>query len=218
MFKKLIMSCMAVAAFAAFVLPASASAATMYDANGNVVAGAGITATNIGKTNFMQTNGTTVQVECSTAHLAGTATSPSGTLKASITSAKFEGTEPVSAHNFLTECTTSFGGAYITVANLPLTLEQVAGTDNFQVTGNGANKVRFIIGSTVAGACEYESTGAAITGSFTTAGTTVATINNTQAGSGSKLIKGGFLCPTSGQLQMSFLIETTATGQHIGIK
>jgi hypothetical protein len=217
MSKKIIMACMALVAFAAFILPASASAATLYDKAGNVAVNAGITGTNIGKTNFMQTNGEAVQVECDTAHLAGTATVPSGTIKGTITSAKFSGSEPESAHNKLKECTTSFGGAYITVANLPLTLEQVAGTDNFQVTGNGGAKVRFIIGSTVAGACEYESTNAAITGTFTTAETTVATINNTQAGSGSKLVKGGFLCPTSGQLKMSFFMET-ANGEELGIK
>jgi hypothetical protein len=209
---------MVVAAFAAFVLPASASAATLYDVDGNVVVGAGITATNSGSTSFTQTNGTTVQIECTTAHLAGTVSVPSGTLKGTITSAKFSGTGAVSAHNGLNECTTSFGGAYITVANLPLTLEQVAGTDNFQLTGNGGAKVRFIVGSTTAGACEYETTNAAVTGSFTTAATAVATVNNTQAGSGAKLIKGAFLCPTSGQLKMSFFIETTANGKELGAK
>jgi hypothetical protein len=218
MFKKLIMSCMAAAAFAAFVLPASASAAELFDADGTVAAGASITGTNIGSTAFVQTDGKTVQVECSTTHLSFHVSVSVGRFKLSLTVSKSSGTESVSAHNNLNECTTSFGGAYITVANLPLTLEQVAGTDTFQVTGANGAKVRFIIGSTVAGACEYESTSSAITGTFTTAATTVLTVNNTQAGSGPKLIKGGFLCPTSGQVKMSLFLETTANGKEIGIK
>jgi len=215
MFKKLIMSCMAVAAFAAFVLPASASAATATDP-GDVAVGASITGKNIGNASFMATDGTTVQVTCTTAHAVGTVTKNSGgVFAASITSFSFSGTGGV--FDSRPECTAPFGGnAYVTVTNLPLSITTVAGTDTLQIVGNSGAKVRFVMGSTIAGACEYEATNAAITGTFTTAATTVLTTNNTQAGSGSKLVGGGFFCPTSVQLSMSFYLATT-NGTEIGI-
>jgi len=217
MFKKLILSCMAVAAFAAFVLPATASAATATDPE-DVKVGASITGKNIGSTFFMRTDGTTPEVTCTTAHATGTVTQNSGGVFAgTISTFNFSGTGAVHADNGLNECTTStFGNAYITVANLPLTITTVAPGDNINVTGKNGGKVKFIIGSTVAGECEYEATNAAITGTYTTAATTVLTVNNTQTGSGSKLIRGGFFCPTSGQLKMSFYLQTT-NGVEIGI-
>jgi len=216
MYKKLILSCMALAAFAAFVLPASASAATATDPT-DVAVGASITSRNTGNAIFMETDGKTPQVTCSTGHAVGTVTQNSGGVFAgSITSFNFSGTAPLNPDNGLTECTAPIGNAFVTVANLPLSITAVAGTDNFNVTGKEGKKVRFIIGSTIAGECEYESTGTAITGTFTTSVTTVFTTNNTQAGSGSKLIRGGFFCPTSGQLFMSFNLQTT-NGAEIGI-
>jgi hypothetical protein len=217
MYKKLILSCMAVAAFAAFVLPATASAATATDAKGDVAVGASITGKNVGETFFMRTDGTTPEVTCTNADAVGTVTKNSGGVFAgSITSFKFSGTGAVAAHNGLNECTAAIGNAWITVLNLPLTIEALAGTDNVTVTGKEGKKVKFIIGSTVAGECEYETTNASVTGTFTTGPTAVVSTNNTQAGSGSKLIRGGFFCPTSGQLKMSFFLATT-NGEEIFI-
>jgi len=216
MIEKLTMSCMAVAAFAAFVLPATASAATASKPT-HVAVGASITSKNTGNAIFMRTDGVTPEATCSTVHALGTVTQNSGGVFAvSFTSFNFSGTAPLNPDNGLNECTVNIGDAFITVANLPLTLTSQAGTDNFTVTGKGGAKVKFIIGSTVAGECEYEATNAAITGTFTTSATTVFTTNNTQAGSGSKLIRGGFFCPTSAQLFMSFNLQTT-NGVEIGI-
>lgn len=139
----------------------------------------------------------------------------SGSVEASITSAGFSGTGATSQHNGFDECTAAggFGNAYITVANLPLTLRSTPSTPEhgFEFLGSGASKVRFIIGSTVAGVCEYETTSAAVTGTYTTAAATVLAVNSTQAGSGSKLIKGGFLCPSSGQFVLNLSLETENT-------
>jgi len=215
MYKKLIMSCMAVAALAAFALPATASAVTTTDATGDVKVGASITTKNIGDLFFMRTDGVTPEVTCTTVHATGTVVQNSGGVSIDqFTTFKVSSTGAVSPHNGLNECTAGIGNAWVTVVNLPLTLTTIAGTDNFNITGKEGKKVRFIIGSTVAGECEYESTNAAITGAFTTAATTVLSINNTQAGSGSKLIRGGFFCPTSGQLKGSSYIQTT-NGEEI---
>jgi hypothetical protein len=228
MIKKLILACMALVAFAAFVLPATASAAntpiltdTTLPSNqiDTVAVGAKVTATLAtgSSADFMKTDGTTVLVSCSTADLTGTVIkNANNTVEGTISSAKFSGTGAVHADNGLAECTGSFGNAYITVTSLPLCVRSDANMaeDEAQtVSGdcNGVeNKVKFLIGSTTAGECEYESTGS-IKGDFTT-GThqSIFTVRNTQAGSGSTRIRGGFLCPTSGQLRMSFVIETEA--------
>lgn len=228
MSKKLIMSCMALVAFAAFVLPATASAAnkpTATDAAGVVKVGAGITGTSIGETTFLKTDGVTGLVHCTTAHLSGTVTrNDSGFVEGTISSAKFSGTGAVSADNGLNECTGSFGNAFITV-ELPMCLKSTPtnAEDEFEVgtevTGKtcaeAISPANFIIGSTTAGECTYRST-STVKGHFTTGGTqSVLTVTNTQTGSGSSLVKGGFLCPTSGQLKMEFKIETTANNEPI---
>jgi len=217
MYKKLILSCMAVAAFAAFVLPATASAATATDPE-HVKVGASITSKNTGNAIFMRTDGVTPEVTCSTIHATGSVTKNSeGVFSATISTFNFSGTAPLNPHNGLNECTSSsIGSSFITVANLPLTITTVAPGDNFYLFGKNGGKVKFIIGSTVIGECEYEATNPAISGTYTTSVTTVFTPSNTQAGSGSKLIRGGFFCPTSAQLFMSFNFQTT-NGVEIGI-
>jgi hypothetical protein len=84
-------------------------------------------------------------------------------------------------------------------------------TDEFQMTGGACGtggKVKFIAGSTTAGACEYELT-EAIKGTYTTNGTEAKlTTTDTSAGSGYKKIAGGFLCPSNGAVAMTFNVET----------
>jgi hypothetical protein len=215
MFKKLIMSCTALAAFAAFVLPASAVAANdpqLTEGATLVPHGTKIIGTSIGNVDFMDTTAAgTPQVSCSRAVLTGTLTdNTSGTVEGSITKADFNGTEPKNSPDTgLAECTANIGAAGITVG-LPLTIKSTPtmANDEFQVAGTGAGgTVIFTIASTIAGNCKYQST-AIIKGDYTTSATTVLTVRNNQAGSGSKLIEGGFFCPTSGQLRMSFYLET----------
>ena len=214
MVKKLIMPCMAVAAFAAFV-PATASATndpqltegvSLVPTQATIVG----TATN---TLFTNTEGTSTLVTCSKAQLTGALkVNHVSTVEVEVPkgSAIFEGTGAKHAHNNLPECTGSFGNAYITVTSaLCVRSDATMATDEFQATGCGANKVKFTIGSTTLGTCEYEATGA-VKGTYTTNGSEaqMTTINNS-AGSGAKLTNGVFFCPTSGSLGMTFSLETT---------
>jgi hypothetical protein len=217
MYKKLITACLAITAFAAFVLPASALAVNepQLTEGGSLVAVGSTIVGTASETKFTTTEGATL-VTCSTAKMTGTLKANSGSkvewevLKGSAT---FQGTGAVSAHNGLPECTGSFGNFYKTVTTaLCVRSDSTMLTDEFNVTGGacGTNgKVGFIIGSTTAGACTYESTGA-VKGTYTTNGTQASlTTVDTSAGSGSKLVSGGFLCPTSGALAMTFTLETS---------
>jgi hypothetical protein len=217
MYKKLIMACMAVAAFAAFVLPASALAVNhpiLKDAGGTVAVNSLVKATNFGETVFWNTGATTKMFTCTKAVLTGKVLkNATGTVEGEITKADFSGTGAVHADNSLAECTGSFGNSYFTIKNLPLTVRsnESMAEDELQITGPAAANVKFVFGSTTAGECEWEST-SSLKGDFTT-GTSAEkdslfTVRNTQAGSGLKLIRGGFLCPTSVQLGMTFTMET----------
>jgi hypothetical protein len=216
MFKKLIMSCMAAAAFAAFVLPATAAAVNdpqLTEGINSLPDGTTkLLFTNTGTIDLMDTTGAgTPQISCTKASLTGTLTNnTAGTVEVSLTKAELSGT-PSSNHpdTGLPECTASIGNAGITLG-LPLTLKSTPtmANDEFQVSGTGAGgTVVFSILSTVAGTCKYQST-STIKGDYTTAATTVLTVRNTQAGSGMKLVEGGFFCPTSAQLRLSLFIET----------
>ncbi|HEY3552221.1 MAG TPA: hypothetical protein VGK66_00900, partial [Solirubrobacterales bacterium] len=105
MYKKFITACMALVALAAFALPASAMAENkpqLVEGSTAVAAGSSIVGTNIGETLFVATDGTTVQVRCTTAKLSGTlATNSAGTVKGEITTFDFSGTGAVAAHNGL---------------------------------------------------------------------------------------------------------------------
>jgi len=217
MYKKLITACMAITAFAAFVLPASALAVNepqLTEGASLVAVGSTIVGTAT-ETKFTTTEGAAL-VTCSKATMTGTVkANSSNKVEGEIPkgSAIFQGTGAVNADNNLPECTGSFGNAYITVTTALCVISNTAlANDEFNVTGGacGTNgKVGFIIGSTTAGACTYESTGA-VKGTYTTNGTQASlTTIDTSAGSGAKLISGGFLCPTSGALAMTFTLETT---------
>jgi hypothetical protein len=226
MFKKLIMSCMAVAAFAAFVLPASASAAndpTLTDAAGHVAVGSKITATNVGETIFWNTETKLKLSVCNHVFMTGEITrNDSGVVTGKVTTAHFSGTGAVAADTGLAECTGEIGSSYVTVKNLPLELSSTPAMaeHEFQVTGSGGAKVKFLLGSTVAGECEYEA-GGPIKGKYTT-GTSAATdalltTTDTSAASGASKIRGGFLCPTSGMLAMTFTMKTEPSGEPIWV-
>ncbi len=216
MHKKLIAACMALAAFAAFALPATASATNdpqLTDSEGTVTVGSTITATSTSPT-MVGTGGATT-VTCNTLVLTGTVVkNAGGTVESTISKAQCSGTGAVSTDNSLNECTTSFGNSYITVTNLPLCIRSTPemATDEFQIVssdcGAGGNPIKFIWGSTTAGECEYEFTNA-ISGTQTTNGTqAVLTVNSTQSGSGYKKIKGSFLCPSSWMFNMALTLST----------
>lgn len=91
--------------------------------------------------------------------------------------------------------------------------------DEFQVIGaacGSSGKVKIVLDFQVAGECEYEATGN-LKGTYTTGGTQASlTSISTSAASGFKLIKGGFLCPSSFALGISYRLET-ANGTSITI-
>jgi hypothetical protein len=223
MLKKLIMSCMAAAILTAFVLPATASAAndpTLTE--GALHASGGWIFTMIGSFGIMNTTGTgEAQVSCSKGTMTGSITKNSGgTVEGSITKAEFSGTGSSNHPDTgLPECTASIGNSGMTLG-LPLTLKSdpTMANDEFQLAGAGAGgTVIFSILSTVAGTCKYQST-STLKGDYTTAATTVLTVRNTQAGSGFKLIEGGFFCPSSIEFRLAFILETDAAGNaELGI-
>jgi hypothetical protein len=223
MSKKLMLSCMALVAFAAFVLPATALGANDPQLTDKTKVGGAVDTVAVGSTVvgtaantlFTTTEGATL-VTCSTAKMTGTVKKNSASTvegEIPLKSAIFQGTGAVNAHNGLPECTGSFGSAYITVTTALCVISNPAMVnDEFQVTGGACGtggKAKFIIGSTTAGACEYETTGA-VKGTFNTGEPEAKlTTTDTSAGSGSKLLSGGFLCPPSGALAMTFTLETT---------
>ncbi|HET9153396.1 MAG TPA: hypothetical protein VFN85_04715 [Solirubrobacterales bacterium] len=213
---KLTIAALAIAGLASIVLPAAAAAANdpQLTSEGVLVpTGTSLEGSTISPS-LTTTSGTSI-LSCSTAKASGEVLQNSGgTVEGEITTATYSGTGSISSDNNLPECTGSFGNTYITVTNTPLCIRSTPAMaeDEGQVGGGGCGTfgtVKFTIGSTTAGECKYETT-STLKGDFTTGGAgTVLTIRNTQAGSGVKLVSGGFLCPTSGMLRGSASLETT---------
>ncbi len=219
MIKKAILACMALAAFAAFVLPATASATndpTLTDGSPrvDVAVNSKIIGTNVGETTLLTTGGAPL-IHCTTATMTGKVlVNSGGTVEGTIEKATFAGTGAIHPDTGDKECTASFGNAGITVST-PMCLRSTPAmaTDEFRVEGDDCIKsgtgVTFNILSTTAGECKYETTGAVI-GHFTTesTGDALLTVTETQSGSGAAKESGGFLCPSSGMLRMTFTLET----------
>jgi hypothetical protein len=216
MHKKLITTCVALVAFAALAIgPATASATndpTLTDLEGHVAVGAKVGGAPIGEAWFTDTSGAPL-AKCSSGQLTGTVVKNSGgTVEITFTTVDFWGHRPISKHNGLPECTGSFGDAYITVTDdLCLRSTPTMATHEYQL-GTGpcpeTKPIKFVIGSTTVGACEYETTGA-VKGDYTTVpNESEMTVRNTAAGSGAKKIAGGFFCPSSGMLDMALILET----------
>ena len=226
MYKKLITACMAIAAFAAFVLPATASAANdpqLTDATGTVAVGSTIVGENVGNTVFWNTSTNIELAICDKAFLTGKVLkNASGTVEGEITTATFAGTGSVHSHNNEKECTGDIGSSYVTVKSLPLIVKSTPtmAEHEAQITGPAGANVKFLLGSTTAGECEYESATSIkadyTTGTSATSDSTMTT-RDTSAGSGAKLIRGGFLCPSSGMQRMTFTMKTDATGAPLWI-
>jgi len=193
MYKKLMLACMAITAFAAFVIAPAASASPALTESGvKVAVGSSVTATNNGVTKFTGGFG----VECQKAHLQGTVTANSGTsIKGEIPvgSAKFE-------NNTSTACSSALGATAVTVTS-KLCLESGA-SDTLKVTGCGGNVVFDLKAAGVS--CKYET--ASVSGTFTTNTTPAsATVSEQPA----KEVGGLFFCPDEGKLDMTFNLFTT---------
>jgi len=204
MHKKLIMACMAIAAFAAFVVAPAASATTLKEGETSLAVGASVTATNTGNTEF--TGG--FNVVCDHADLSGKVTRNDGT--------SVEGEVPVGSALFNgtganTDCTSALGDVKVTVTSKLCfktgeftTQNGTKHVDGVSVTGCGGN-VTFVLDSTSTGIqCKY--TTASVVGQYLTAPSD-ATIKT--EGQSVPEEEGKLFCPDSGVLKMDFDLTTT---------
>ncbi|HWN72825.1 MAG TPA: hypothetical protein VNN15_03340 [Solirubrobacterales bacterium] len=208
MHKKLMLACMAIAAFAAFVIAPAASATTLTSEGIAVPVGTSITAKNTGNTVFTATGVT--EVTCSTAHITGTV------IANAVGGKQVKGEVPVGNAQFNGtgaggDCTSGLGDVGITV-NSKLCIETLAGTDNLSVNGCNGAKVTFSMLVTSTGTtCRYEGNveqGASFT--TNTSPTPVTVLNGRPAATDVLLETGGsFLCPKEGSLDMVFDLYTT---------
>ena len=220
MSKKLIMACMALFAFAAFALPAVASASPelTHPTGTTLATNTKIDATGIGIQRLTDTSGNTL-VECSSATMTGTLTKNNGTeVEGSIESTTFKGTGTNG------ECTSSFGGITVdtNIGNgTPWCLRATAAMnkDEFQVRGNScanaARSITFVLTSTSIGTCKYVRT-EPLKGTFATHPTdAILTLTGSGAtgGADTEFTKeeGSILCPSNGTLDMEFTLETDTT-------
>jgi hypothetical protein len=209
MHKKLIMTCMAIAAFAAFVVAPGASASPVLTSSGvKVAVGTSITGKNTGTITFTGSNG--VNVHCSSGHLIVALTANTGS--------QIKGTVPVGGAKFTGtgangDCTATepLGDTAVTV-NSELCFETVPGTDKVKITGC-AGKVTFTLTSTGLGiGCKYEGNvenGATFN---TNAPATVNLVSGSPAAGADIPGEAGnsFFCPSGVTLDMDFDFYTTS--------
>ncbi len=201
MHKKLITACMAIAAFAAFVIAPAASASpalTETTTGGPLVAvGSSIKGTNTGETKFTIVKGGSAVV-CTHAEMKGTLTGNSGTkIKGEIPSggATFKGTASGE------DCTSSLGAIKPTLTS-KLCLETNTGADTVKVDGCGAN-ITFSLDVTNVTTCKYKA--ASVSGTFITSADATVNVSEQPA----VLAESNFLCPSEGWLDMDFDLTTT---------
>jgi hypothetical protein len=203
MHKKLIMVCMAIAAFAAFVVaPAASASPVLTDVGKAFATGASIEGKNTGIIKF--TGG--FDVECATGILRGTVTSNTGT--------KIKGTIPVggvdltgTASGF--DCTSFFGATKVSVTS-EICFETVTGNDTIVFTGCASNVV-FDLEVTGLGNCKYETT--SITGTYVTNSGATSNISEQPF----KFKEGVWPCPTEGKLDFDFDLYTTGSATQLTI-
>ncbi len=196
MHKKLMFACMAVAAFAAFVIAPAASATTLTESGKPLTVGSSITAKNKVGTKIKFTGG--FSLECEVGHFQGTVTqnNTTGSVKGEIPVGGFTLTNAGGA-----ACSSALGATTYKVTS-KLCWETVSGADTIKFTGCGANVV---IDMTAAGVtCKYET--ASMTATFTT-NTTPATITFSEQPA--KEVGGLFFCPDEGKWDMTFDLYTT---------
>jgi hypothetical protein len=200
MHKKLIMACMAIAAFAAFVMAPAASAASLTEGGTAVAVGSSITGT-AGVTKFTAGSET---VTCSAADMSGTVTANSnGTVAGEILAANTSFTGTATGG----DCTSEGLGPVKPTVNSKLCLHVAKGTDVGTVTGCAGAAITFTLNVTNLGiACRYEK--ASLNAEITTAVNGKDAEVNVVSGQ-SVPRESNFLCPASGELDMEFVLTTT---------
>jgi hypothetical protein len=216
MSKKLIAACMAIVAFAVLAMASTASAKpVLTQPTGTVLAdGTSFTATNVNET--IMTTGLG-NVTCTTATLTGklTKNNTAEGIEGNVEGATIAGTGEQEAGESAKECTSWTGGFSFTpnpaTNGLPWCMKATEANDNLQIRGNScahaARPIRFTLKYTsgAIGTCTYQRT-EPLAGTLRTdlAAGEDATFTIT-AQSFSKF-EGGFGCPSSGSLDMSFTV------------
>lgn len=171
--------------------------------------------TQVGTTAVVNTARTSTIVTCTTGTGAGSIIKNSGgTVEGEMTSLTIGGTGAKAVGEPANECTSSFGNLSMTPV-LPLCLrsDPTMADDEMRIAGGkcpSSGNVKYIVSGTTSGVCEYESTSTLKLDFTTLPSDAQATMRPTQAGSGLKLIKGGFLCPTSAMLEGTRTLESEA--------
>jgi hypothetical protein len=211
MYKKLITLCMAMAAFAAVVTPATASANPILLEGGTLVpTGTTLIGKNVGETTITTSLG---NLKCTTVTLGGKLTvdtTPLG-IEVDIESATFAGDGPNAPNEPDKECTGPFGSFSVTANpptnGLPWCLEMTAG-DSVRLRGgsclSASRPIRLVLvfTSELIGTCTYQRATAA-----------VGTVNTAEGTAGISeqewtKFEGGSGCPATGKLDMAFKFET----------
>jgi len=203
--KKLLMACMAIAVFAASLVPAVSASPVATDPVGTSLAvGSSITGLTSGNATFTSS----VNFICSDAHFTGTLTANTGT---QIKGELVQGATIFTGTADKEDCTSSLGSIGVTV-NTKLCFETVKGTDNLIITGC-TQEMTFSLNVTGATTCKYK--GNVTTGAtFKTNADATINIVNGQKGTASEpkpipLEEGGFLCSSTYTLDMHFNLTTT---------
>ena len=218
--RRVITTAVALAAFAACILAASASAAQLTSPTGTRLAiGSKVKATNIGTSKFKNDEGTTTLTECSTTTMTGEVIKNNGTeVEANITTVSASGTGAL--FNGSNECTGSFGNFTATFATgngTPWCLKTVTGADEFTIRGGlcsqATRSITVVIDSTTVGSCKY-SRATAFKGTFNTDTTGNDAVLSMAPNANTTLTKeeGGILCPASGTLEVSYTLEVDEAG------
>ncbi|HET9676673.1 MAG TPA: hypothetical protein VFP21_04105 [Solirubrobacterales bacterium] len=210
MHKKLITACLAIAAFAAFVVAPAASASPVLTHNPAaptaVPVPSDIHGTNLieGKrVNAVFTGG--FNVTCNEATISGTLTENSGT--------SIKGEVPVGGATYTgeggTDCTSALGAVKPTV-NSKLCLASIKGTDTLTIDGCGA-AITFTLAVTAGPTCKYEA--ATIVATFTTGMPADGIIHISEQPAKGEA-GNSFLCPTEGKLDQTIqpFYKTTPSG------
>lgn len=225
--KKLITACLGLVALAAFALPASASAVQIGETSAGTFTalanGSAITGTNVGNAKFVNPSLGVIS-ECSKVVITGDLHSNGPeVIEATVTTATFSGAGAVfdgmnecvgeSALGSLTPTTNGTTDEKSVPSGTPWCVKTVKGTDEFEVTGGACTTepraITFILSTTLAGECKYTRT-EPVKGTFTTDKVSEDAVLTVKSGATSTFTKhgGGFFCPGTGSLEMSFTLET----------
>lgn len=198
MHKKITMSCVAIAAFAALVAP-SASAANLKEGGTTVSVGASIKGKNTAGSNPLLTSAGSLVFNCTSVEMSGTVTADSGgTIGGEIPAGNvlFKGTGSGE------DCISALGDVKPTV-NSKLCLH-VNNSDTVTVVGCGGN-VTISVDVTGVTTCKYVA--ASVSGEITTGAAGKGGINIVEQPMVEEEVK--FVCPDSARFDMEFYLTTT---------